>query len=215
MDAQDVKEISRRANEILSHYHRGDLSTFYREADRASKEIGDPQLAQYLYTSIQVEIEVGKEELAKQVLKAKKIIALAQLKQAFPQAVPTDKTVEKVKPAGDEGLPAQRPLSEVDADALAENDSGSTAKVFKHSPSYNCVNVENREFTLTPRQAEIIKVLHEAYNNGTPELHLEEIKEILHIPGSVKLRDRFRNAPDAWKHLVTKGKRKGTLRLNV
>ena len=55
----------------------------------------------------------------------------------------------------------------------------------------------------------------EAYLNKTPDLHLEQIKVRLNMGDSAKVKARFRNAAGAWKHLVTKGKRKGTLRLNI
>ena len=109
-----------------------------------------------------------------------------------------------------EALMGRLPLIGESEDAeYAENE------VFKHTEGYTSVNLRGQQCTLTSRQAEVIQLLHEAYRNGTPEMHQEEIKAKLSMGDSARLKDRFRSDPDAWKCLITQGQKKGTLRLNI
>ena len=104
--------------------------------------------------------------------------------------------------------------------------------IFKHLPDYRSVNLKGILFELTFQQGQVIKILHEAYCNGTPyvsQAHiLEELidddngndgnneneNDNLKRTGN-RLRDIFRSNPDAWKGLIARGKRKGTYRLNI
>ena len=85
--------------------------------------------------------------------------------------------------------------------------------MLRHSKDFRSVVVRDREFTLTKRQAKVVKVLYEAYQNGTTELSEEQITRDIDEPGS-RLRDSFRGS-DAWGNLVIPGKHRGGRRLNL
>ena len=85
---------------------------------------------------------------------------------------------------------------------------------FKHSEDYSSVSLNGKPFTLTPRQAQVIQLLHAAYENGTPEIGSQFILEKIETPNS-RLRDTFRSNLDAWKTLVKAGTKRGTVRLNI
>lgn len=99
--------------------------------------------------------------------------------------------------------------------ATSEVREAEEEEVFKHTDDYVSVILRGKSFTLTSRQAEVIQLLHEAYKNDTPNLHQEGIKRRLNMGDSARVRDRFRGSPDTWKHLIAKGARKGTFRLNI
>jgi hypothetical protein len=67
---------------------------------------------------------------------------------------------------------------------------------------------------LTERQAQIIQILHEAYVSGNTDVSVAHILEQLETRGS-RWQDTFKGSPGAKKALITTGKRKGTLRLNL
>ncbi|MBN2226824.1 MAG: hypothetical protein JW763_05625 [candidate division Zixibacteria bacterium] len=87
---------------------------------------------------------------------------------------------------------------------------------FYHTPDYRCVKKGDQEFTLTPRQAHVIQILHDSHMSGTPDISKDYI--INEVAGSEsnykKLSELFRDK-DAYKALITSGKRKGTYRLNI
>jgi len=85
---------------------------------------------------------------------------------------------------------------------------------FRHSPDYSQVTVRNREFHLTERQAKIVRALHQAWENGSPELGQAYILDNEFDTHSGQLRYYFKNS-DAWKNLVVQGKRRGIFRLNI
>jgi hypothetical protein len=76
------------------------------------------------------------------------------------------------------------------------------------------VSLRGKKFTLTPAQSQVIKILHEAWTRGTPELRQAYLLEQLETP-SKRLRDSFKSNRDAWKALIRRGERKGTVRLNL
>lgn len=100
--------------------------------------------------------------------------------------------------------------------AKAENRTQSilAPEKFKHSEDYSSVSLNGKPFTLTPRQAQVIQLLHAAYENGTPEIGSQFILEKIESPNS-RLRDTFKSNPDAWKTLIKAGAKKGTVRLNI
>lgn len=89
-----------------------------------------------------------------------------------------------------------------------------TAEAFSHSDDYRSVRLTGRSFTLTPRQAQIIQILHSAHEKRTPDIGMQFILEKIDSPSS-RLRDSFKSNPEAWKALVKPGNKKGTIRLNV
>jgi hypothetical protein len=86
---------------------------------------------------------------------------------------------------------------------------------FSHSEDYRNVTVRGENYTLTPRQAQMVQILHEARENGIPELSVALILEKLDTPNS-RWQDTWRGSPDARKALIRNLHiRKGFLRLNV
>ena len=82
---------------------------------------------------------------------------------------------------------------------------------FRHSPDYATVVRHGKQFTLTPQQAQIIQILHEAFKNGTPSLKPDYILE--KIEGGTRLLDSFKSNKAAYESLIAKGER--TVRLNL
>ena len=85
---------------------------------------------------------------------------------------------------------------------------------FAHSNDYRSVTIRGTRYTLTSRQAQIIEILHNAYKTGTPEVGNDYILAELESPSS-RLRDSFKSNLKAWKVLVERGKKKGTVCLRV
>lgn len=86
---------------------------------------------------------------------------------------------------------------------------------FSHSPDYCSITFRGKPQTLTTRQAQVIKMLHEEHQRGTPELSTRHILEQLESETS-RLRDTFKNS-DLWGEgkLIIPGKRRGSVRLNL
>jgi hypothetical protein len=100
-------------------------------------------------------------------------------------------------------------------ESTTSNDFVSPAQIeFRHSPDYRSVTHRGKQHSLTPRQAQMIQILHEAYQNWTPEVSIHAILEQLGTSAS-RWQDTFKGNPDAREALITKGKSKGTLRLNL
>lgn len=82
-----------------------------------------------------------------------------------------------------------------------------------HSKDYASVRIRGSLFTLTGSQGAVIRELHEAWENGTPDLTESFLLERLET-GSKRLRDTFKSNMPAWKALIA-SKRKGSFRLNL
>jgi hypothetical protein len=85
---------------------------------------------------------------------------------------------------------------------------------FAHTSDYRSVTLRGATHSLTGRQAQVIQILHGAYENGTPDVGNASILEELGTP-SDRLRDTFKSNMAAWKALIARGKRRGTHRLNL
>ena len=85
---------------------------------------------------------------------------------------------------------------------------------FKYSPDYRSVTLQGAQYALTSRQAQFIQILHEAHTNGTPGVSISHILEQLGTRNS-RWQDTFKGNPSARKALITSGRSKGTLRLNL
>lgn len=81
-----------------------------------------------------------------------------------------------------------------------------------HSEDYRSVSLRGIQFSLTETEAKVVKVLYEAYLNGTPALGDPLIMEKIGKK-SGRLRDSF--GVDAWNTLVIPGRRRGTRRLDL
>jgi hypothetical protein len=85
---------------------------------------------------------------------------------------------------------------------------------FTHSPDFHSVSLSGEQFSLTSKQAQVVQILFEAYQNGTPEVGQAYILEELGS-ASGRLQDSFRSRKEAWGKLIIPGKTKGTYRLNL
>lgn len=87
---------------------------------------------------------------------------------------------------------------------------------FKFTPDYRTVSIRGNQHFLSQQEAAIVRVLHEAYENGTPDVGLSHLIEVAtgEFTSAKKLRDVFKTkaARDA---LIRSGKRRGTYRLNL
>ena len=106
--------------------------------------------------------------------------------------------------------------NEVPCTTVDQLPQGSLTSEFIHGPDYRCIRLRGAVLTLSPREAEIVQMLHELYENGTPDIGQEYIiNEICGPESNVKrLRDLFSDKR-VWNALVVKGKRSGTFRLNI
>lgn len=104
-------------------------------------------------------------------------------------------------------LGAQEETKEVGAE-------GNEPTSFKHSPDFRSINKNDKEFTLTFKQAEVVRILWEAQKTTTPDLGQAYIIEKVSPDTSTKrLRDIFKGNLEAWKALIEPGNRRGTFRL--
>jgi hypothetical protein len=85
---------------------------------------------------------------------------------------------------------------------------------FTHSDDYRSVTLRGVRISLTSKQAQVIQILHKAYESGNPEVGNATVLEKLET-GSSRLRDTFRSNPKAWAVLVRQGGTKGSYRLNI
>lgn len=94
--------------------------------------------------------------------------------------------------------------------------SKQSEEVFTHSEDYRSVTLRSKNYALTSKQASAIKVLHEAFLEGHPDITENHILEKIKS-GSYKLRDIFKSKDDrkTKSDLIVQGKRKGLLRLNI
>jgi hypothetical protein len=83
-----------------------------------------------------------------------------------------------------------------------------------HSRDYRSVTIGGGRFNLTPRQAQMIQILHEAYQSGFSELAITYVLEQLETKNS-RWQDTWKKNKDARIALIKSGERKGTLSLNL
>jgi len=82
-----------------------------------------------------------------------------------------------------------------------------------HSDDYTSVKYQEKQYSFTPTQAAIIKVLDKNHERGTPVVRQDFV--LTEIDSDARrLRDIFRNS-DAWGSLIIPGSKKGTFRLNL
>src|SRR5262249_52852577 len=82
----------------------------------------------------------------------------------------------------------------------------------RHSVDFRTVTWFGKEYRFTPTQAHCVKVLWEAWQNGTPDVGQETILEEAGSD-SKRLQDLFKNHK-TWRELITTVQ-KGSYRLNV
>jgi hypothetical protein len=83
----------------------------------------------------------------------------------------------------------------------------------RHSPDFRSVNWFGVSYAFTPLQAACVRVLWEAWENGTPEVSGERLLESSDTDRDTKRIDTvFQNHP-AWKTVIVSGTTKGSYRL--
>jgi hypothetical protein len=85
---------------------------------------------------------------------------------------------------------------------------------FTHSDDYRTVTLRGVTYTLTPRQAQIIEILHSAYESGQPDVSVHYILEKLETRNG-RWQDTFKSNKKARQALISTGSGKGMLRLNL
>ena len=84
---------------------------------------------------------------------------------------------------------------------------------FTHSPDYRSIRFKGTDYTLTLNQATMIKMLHEAFQQGTP--HVGKLRLLAAVGAETsRVQDSFKVSP-LWQTLVVSGERRGTYRLNL
>jgi len=82
----------------------------------------------------------------------------------------------------------------------------------RHSFDFRSVHWYGPEYSFTAKQAAIVKLLWEAWDNGTPDVADATLLEACDLTTS-RLVDIFRNNP-AWGSMIVEGRTKGTRRLS-
>jgi len=95
----------------------------------------------------------------------------------------------------------------------SKGDAEGAKGLCRHSPDFSCVVWYGAEYTFTPNQAKCVKSLWEAWENGTPDIHHQQILEDAGLDNAKRLVDVFKNHP-TWKTLIV-STRKGVYRLNA
>jgi hypothetical protein len=114
-------------------------------------------------------------------------------------------------------MDAENPLALSERAALEQEAMAGASPDFHHSEDFRSVSVGDREFALTPRQAEVIQILYRAHRNRTPELGWAQIRAQLSTKIDSypeRLTDIFKRS-DAWKELIVSGRTRGSYRLNL
>jgi hypothetical protein len=94
-------------------------------------------------------------------------------------------------------------------------------RTFSHSDDFRSFTLDGRVFSLTPRQAEVVRILLRAFRSGAPELGWPQIRSQLSSQLGVQresLPERFIDMfkrSDAWGNLVMRGKTRNSYRLNL
>jgi len=115
----------------------------------------------------------------------------------------------------DEDLPGLTWPTILDILRPAEGDLPPLRPEIAHSPDFRSVRWYSTEYPFTPQQAEIVKVLWEAYECSTPDVDAalllsNDFKG--KTSAAKRVRDIFRNST-AWRTMIVPGGSKGTYRL--
>jgi hypothetical protein len=102
----------------------------------------------------------------------------------------------------------------VTPEALLKPENIEATRELVHSEDYISVTLHGRTWVLTSRQAQMIKILHEAHESGMPDVRIDRILVELGATAS-QWQDTWKSSPEARRALIKSGLRKGTLRLNL
>jgi hypothetical protein len=139
----------------------------------------------------------GAEAFAKVLMPSQQ--AVAQQAREQPEAVPQ-------QPVQKDATPQTNPAAELDYW------SPEPVKDARHSPDFRSVYWFGQEYSFTANQAACVRLLWEAWENGTPELSGPKILEEADIDQD-RLSAVFRDHP-AWKTMIRPGHTKGAYRLS-
>ena len=92
--------------------------------------------------------------------------------------------------------------------------AGQPEHQFKISKDGRTIIKDGREYSITSLQADAIRMLYNAYMEGSHELHQDYILEEIGSQ-SKRLRDVFRSRPEVWGDLIEKSKSRGMYRLKL
>lgn len=96
---------------------------------------------------------------------------------------------------------------------LAVSTAESPNGEFRAAPGFRSVWWRGEQFTFGSKQAQVVELLFEAHQRGTPDIGQDHILvEVESRAG--RLRDLFKNHP-AWNRLIIRGDGKGIFRLNI
>lgn len=76
------------------------------------------------------------------------------------------------------------------------------APVFAHSEAYDSITFEGQTYTLQPRQAAVVKLLHEALRKGHPGVPTMRILALPGCDGVDSVRDIFKSRLQLWGTLI-------------
>jgi hypothetical protein len=145
-------------------------------------------------------------EIVDRVRKSEDLVTLMRSAKVdlFEQPAKSETVVEHDTPTT---VPSEIPRSDVNPDTVV-------SVPFTHSEDYRTVTIRGETYNLTKRQVQIIKILHEAYKTGNPDVPISALFKRLGTPES-SYHNAFRSRPGAKKALITTGDSKGTIRLNL
>ena len=83
---------------------------------------------------------------------------------------------------------------------------------FQHSTDYASVNWQGQQYQFNKNQATCVRLLHEAWLEGTPYVLGHTLLSA--IESASRVSDLFKHHP-AWNHLIVPGERKATYRLKL
>jgi hypothetical protein len=113
-------------------------------------------------------------------------------------------------------IPEAMEVKEKQKQAEPRSKNKSPGLPFVHSPDFRSIRKDGKEFTLTSKQAQVIQMLSEAKEAGTPDLGQGYVIEKVSGETSIRrIRDFFKADLDAWKALLEPGNKKGTFRLKI
>lgn len=87
------------------------------------------------------------------------------------------------------------------------------ANSFRYSVDYRSVRLDGQTYPATAAQAAILRVLHDAWKDGCPDVGDEHLREVAGTT-SDRIRDVFRTG-DLWGNVVIRGGTAGTRRLAI
>ena len=86
---------------------------------------------------------------------------------------------------------------------------------FVHSPDYRSVTLDGRAYALPPRAAETVKLLHQRWRTGIPDVTIQEIRERFHYSENTRMRDIFGKRHEKAMNALLSVSGQGSYRLNV